>query len=156
MQDLLPLLAGVAAAGPADGFGFVILPDHVGQIPFGRDSQAGLMLPPLQRQPLSPRLVVQTTAELDRWPDLFQRDIIGRLRREPLTAVAANPLTPKMPPPHVLPDRYLCFSPDTHALQPMAPQFAPDLADWTLQLQRALVAAGCVGRPAAAAGSPGG
>jgi hypothetical protein len=138
-------IAAIADAVPSGGYAFVVLPDYIGAIPFGRDSQAGLMLPPLQKRSLAPRLVVQTSIELDRWPDLFQRDIIGRLQREPLGDVAANPLTPKVPPPHLYPDRYYCFNPRSRALVPLARQFAPDLADWTQQWQQALTRAGCGG-----------
>lgn len=143
MDALLGSIAAIADAVPSGGYAFVVLPDYIGPIPFGRDSQAGLMLPPLQKRSLAPRLVVQTDIELDRWPDLFQRDIIGRLQREPLGDVAANTLTPKVPPPHLRPDRYYCFSPRSRALVPLALQFAPDLSDWTQQWQQALTRAGC-------------
>lgn len=143
LDALRGALARIAAAVPAAGYAFVVLPDYVGSIPFGRDSQAGLLLPPLQSESLAPRLIVQTTLELDRWPDLFTRDIIGRLRREPLLDIAANPLTPKMPPPHALPDRYLCYSPATRALVPLSLDFAPGLTDWSARWKSALAAAGC-------------
>jgi hypothetical protein len=143
MQALLGSIAAIADTVPPNGYAFVVLPDYVGSIPFGRDSQSGLMLPPLQARSLAPRLVVQTTIELGRWPDLFQRDIIGRLQREPLADVAANPLTAMVPPPHLRPDRYFCFNPGSHTLVPLALHFAPDLSDWTQQWRRALVEAGC-------------
>jgi len=143
MNALLGSIAAIADTVPPEGYAFVVLPDYVGSIPFGRDSQAGLMLPPLQARSLAPRLVVQTTIELDRWPDLFQRDIIGRLQREPLADVAANPLTPKVPPPHLRPDRYYCFNPRSRVLVPLALNFAADLSDWTQQWQQALTRAGC-------------
>ena len=143
MNALLGSIAAVADGVQPGGYAFIVLPDSIGPIPFGRDSQAGLMLPPLQARSLAPRLVVQTTIELDRWPDLFQRDIIGRLQREPLGAVAANTLTPKVPPPHLRPDRYYCFSPRSRALVPLTLKFASDLSDWTQQWQQALTLAGC-------------
>ena len=152
MNALLGSIAAIADTVPPEGYAFVVLPDYVGSIPFGRDSQAGLMLPPLQARSLAPRLVVQTTIELDRWPDLFQRDIIGRLQREPLADVAANSLTPKVPPPHLRPTKYYCFNPRSRLLVPLALNFAADLSDWTLQWQQALTRAGCGdGDPAAMA-----
>ncbi len=140
-------LSRIATTVPAGGYAFVVVPDYVGAIPFGRNSQAGLLLPPVQAASLAPRLIVQTTMELDRWPDLFTRDIIGRLRREPLLDVAANPLTPKMPPPHALPDRYYCFSPATRALVPLALDFAPGLSDWSARWRSALATNGCGDEP---------
>jgi len=75
-----------AADVPPDGYAFVVVPDHLGAVPFARNAQAGLLLPPLQAGPLSPRIIVQTPLELDRWPDLFTRDIIARLRKGLLRA----------------------------------------------------------------------
>ena len=136
-------LARVAAETTPEGYAFVVLPDHVGAIPFGRNAQGGLMLPPVQATSIAPKLIVQTGDELARWPDLFTRDIIGRLRREPVTSVAANPLTPKVPPPHALPDRWFCWSPRTHALVSVTPALEPGLANWGDAWRKALAAAGC-------------
>jgi hypothetical protein len=144
-RTLAAALARTAEATPAGGFAFIVIPDHVGAIPFGRNAQGGLMLPPVQAQSLSPKLVVQTTEELARWPDLFLRDIIGRLRREPLGSVAANPLTPKVPPPHMLPDRYFCWSPRAGALVPLPLVHDAGLRDWDAAWSRGLDAAGCRG-----------
>jgi hypothetical protein len=136
-------LAALAQSAPANSYAFVVVPDHVGAIPFGRNAQGGLMLPPVQPEPLGAKLVVQTPVELARWPDLFERDIIGRLKREPATSVAANPLTPKVPPPHALPDRYYCWSPQARALQPVTLALAPDRSNWGAAWRSALAAAGC-------------
>ena len=136
-------LARVAAETTPEGYAFVVLPDHVGAIPFGRNAQGGLMLPPVQAASIAPKLIVQTGDELARWPDLFTRDIIGRLRREPVTSVAANPLTPKVPPPHAMPDRWFCWSPRTHALVSVTPAFEPGLANWSDAWRTTLAAAGC-------------
>ena len=144
-DTLARALAQLAQSTPPTGYAFVVIPDHVGAIPFGRNAQGGLMLPPVQDRPLGAKLVVQTDQELARWPDLFERDIIGRLRRESATSVAANPLTPKVPPPYALPDRYLCWSSDAQALKPITLALAPDLANWDDEWRRALPAAGCAG-----------
>jgi len=142
-KTLARALAQVAGSTPPDGYAFVVIPDHVGAIPFGRNAQGGLMLPPVQERPLGAKLVVQTDQELARWPDLFERDIIGRLRREPATSVAANLLTPKVPPPHALPDRYFCWSPGVQALEPLTLALDPGLANWDDEWRRALSAAAC-------------
>ncbi len=142
-RTLAQALAALAQSSPATGYAFVVIPDHVGAIPFGRNAQGGLMLPPVQPGPLGAKLVVQTPDELARWPDLFERDIIGRLKREPATSVAANPLTKKVPPPHALPDRYLCWSPQARALRPVTLALAPDRSNWDAEWRRALSAAGC-------------
>ncbi|MEP6941781.1 MAG: hypothetical protein ABI981_02530 [Betaproteobacteria bacterium] len=138
-------LARVAADVPAQSYAFVVVPDHLGAIPFARNAQAGLLLPPLQAAPLAPRVIVQTPLELDRWPDLFTRDIIARLRREPLLEIAANLLTPRTEGPHAMPDRFFCFNPRTHALAALQLDFAPGLADWDAQWRRALASGECGG-----------
>lgn len=143
-RTLASALARVANETPPSGYAFVVVPNHVGAIPFGRNAEGGLMLPPVQAESLSPKLVVQTGDELARWPDLFERDIIGRLRREPAASVAANPRTPRVPPPHALPDRWFCWSPRTRVLVPVALALAPDLGNWTAAWRQALAGAGCV------------
>jgi hypothetical protein len=142
-RALTLMLARIARETPPEGYAFVVIPDHVGAIPFGRNAQGGLMLPPVQTTSLGPKLIVQTNEELSRWPDLFARDIIGRLRREPVTSVAANLLTPKVPPPHALPDRWFCWSPRSHALVPLTLMLEPGLGNWDAAWSDALSAAGC-------------
>jgi hypothetical protein len=145
MRTLIGAVAQVAVDVRPSGYAFIVVPDHVGPIPFARNGHGGLLLPPTQQRSLSPWLMVQTPEELDRWPDLFARDVIGRLRREPIEAVAANLLTPRVSAPHALPDRYYCWSPRAHALMPLALAFATDLSDWSVRWRQALPAAGCIG-----------
>ena len=142
-RALAAALAATAAATPAEGYAFVVIPDHVGAIPFGRNAQGGLIVPPVQAQPLSSRLIVQTPDGLAQWPDLIERDIIGRLRREPLARVVANLRPPKVSPPYALPDRYFCWSPHARALVPLPSIADAGLANWDATFARALDAAGC-------------
>ena len=51
---------------------------------------------PIQTRPLSRQLVVQTEEELDRWPDLFERDIVGRLRCGDSLDIAASELRARL------------------------------------------------------------
>ncbi len=143
-RALAASLAGTAASTAADGYAFVVIPDHVGAIPFGRNAQGGFILPPVQAQPLSSRLIVQTPDGLAQWPDLFERDIVGRLRREPLASVVANLRTPKVSPPYALPDRYFCWSPVARALVRLPAIHENGLASWAAEWARALDAAGCI------------
>ena len=144
MRLLVAALADVAATGEPGGYAFIVAPDHIGPVPFARTAQGSLMSPPIQARPLSSRLVVQLPQELKRWPDLFERDMIGRLQREPLERVAGSEPLPKQPPPHLYPDRYYCWSPGARALIPL-PQMHAAPAGWDAAWTAVLDAAGCRG-----------
>ncbi len=142
-RALAAALEETAAATPADGYAFVVIPDHVGTVPFGRNAQGGLIVPPVQARPLSSKLIVQTPDGLAQWPDLFERDIVGRLRRDPLGSVVANLSAPRMPPPHAFPDRYFCWNPRAGALVRLPAIHESGRSRWDETLARALDAAGC-------------
>jgi hypothetical protein len=141
-RALIHALAQVAATTAPGGYAFIVVPDHYGPVPFGRTAQGGLMSPPIQARPLSPQLVVQTERELARWPDLFERDIVGRLQREPLERVAGSESAPKQSPPHRYPDRYYCWSPRDRTLVAL-PAMPVTAAEWDAAWSAALDAAGC-------------
>ena len=48
VNALIAALAETAEAMPAGSYAFVIVPDRIGAIPFARNAQGGLMLPPVQ------------------------------------------------------------------------------------------------------------
>jgi hypothetical protein len=145
MRALAAAVAAIAESSDPGGYAFVLLPDRVGAIPFGRGSQDGLLLPPIQARPLSDRVIVQTNYDLPGWPRLLRRGIVGRLQREPLADVAAHPMAEPVAPPYVLPNRYYCFNVHTHALVELPLEFARDLSDWATRWKAALAAAGCGG-----------
>jgi hypothetical protein len=60
-----------------------------------------------------------------------------------VTSVAANLLTPKVPPPHALPDRWFCWSPRTHALVSLALPLEAGLGNWDVAWRDAMSAANC-------------
>jgi hypothetical protein len=144
-QTLATALAGIARTAPPEGYAFVVIPDHVGSIPFGRNAQIGFMVPPIQNPPISQQLVVQTEENLAPWPDLFTRDIVGRLKREQFDLRPSAAVLPKVAPPYVLPDRWYCWSPRARALQSVDLALAPDFANWDRAWQRVLDANGCRG-----------
>ncbi len=142
-RALVDALGAAAELTPADGYTFVVAPDHVGAIPFARNAQGGLILPPVQSRSLSPQLIVQTPDGLAQWPDLFERDIVGRLKRGSLGAVVANLRPPKVAPPYALPDRYFCWSPRERALVPLPLMHETGFANWDAAWKRELAVAGC-------------
>jgi len=112
-QQLLRELATLPARIPADGYAFVLVPDRIGSVPFGRLAQGGLALPPVQAEALLPRLVVQTEPDLPAWPENIRRGLVDALKRYPARevwpAVAAGRATSGVAPTH-----YFCWD-TTHA-----------------------------------------
>ena len=120
-RALASALLARRAESPAGGYAFVVVPDHVGAIPFGRNAQGGLMLPPVQATLARRRdSSCRPTDELARWPDLLHAGYHWPPEdASRSTSVAANPLTPKVPPPYALPDHWFCWSPRARALVPV-------------------------------------
>lgn len=143
VRAVIAALRQTADSLPAGQYAFVVVPDSLGAIPFARNAQGGLMSPPAQPRPLSPQLIVQLAADLPGWPKLLERNIIGRLKHEPLPSVTADPHAPAPALPHAVPDRYFCWNARTHALVALPLAFAPGFGDWDAVWARALDAAGC-------------
>jgi hypothetical protein len=68
MQVLLPQLAATAGTLGDDEFALVIVPDHLGPVPFARNAQAGLVKPPQQAENLLPKLVPVLPEAIHTWP----------------------------------------------------------------------------------------
>jgi hypothetical protein len=81
MRALAAELAQLAAHREPRDYFVVIVPDAVGRVVFARNAQAGLMLPPVQREPLSPVLLVQTEPEIGGLDRQIDSGTIGILRR---------------------------------------------------------------------------
>lgn len=143
VNALIAALAAAAEAIPSGSYGFVVVPDRIGAIPFARNAQGGLMLPPVQRRSLSHKLVVQIPDDLSGWPKMLGNNIVGRLQSEPLENVTANPQLPGPAASLALPDRFFCWSIKTHTLVAMPLAFAPDYSDWNDVWDRGLDAAAC-------------
>ena len=152
MNELTAVLAATADATPPSSYAFVIVPDRIGGIPFARNGQGGMMLPPVQRRSLAPNLVVQRADDLPSWPKWLAANIIGRLKSEPLQNVTANPQaadstpapsTPDHTPAFAVPDRFYCWNAKTRALVSMPLVFAADYSDWNDVWARGLDVAGC-------------
>ena len=143
VRALIAALAKTADAVPASSYAFVIVPDHLGSIPFARNAQGGLMLPPVQSRSLSPQLVVQLADDLPAWPAQLEKNIIARLKAEPLSDVAADRGAAATQLPPAVPDRYFCWSPRGHALVELPLSFREGFSDWNEVWGRALDAAGC-------------
>lgn len=143
MNAMVVALRETADAIPAESYAIVIAPDHLGAIPFARNGQGGVMLPPVQPRPLTRQLIVQLAVELPNWPALIAGNIVGRLKSEPLGDVTAAPNVPGTSVPFALPDRYFCWSPRTRSMVSLPLAIEPGLKNWDAEWARALDAAGC-------------
>ena len=143
MNAMTAALAATADSIPPSSYGFVVVPDRIGAIPFARNGQGGIMLPPVQRRSLSPSLVVQLEHELPAWPKMLAANIIGRFKSESLQDVTAKPQTSAGVPVLAAPDRFYCWNVRSHSLVSMPLLFAAGLSDWNAVWARGLDAAGC-------------
>jgi hypothetical protein len=143
VRALIGALAQTADAVPAGSYAFVIVPDHLGSIPFARNAQGGLMLPPVQPRPLSAQLIVQLADDLPAWPAQLQKNIVGRLKTESIWDVAADREASGAKLPPAVPDLFFCWSPHSHALVALPLVFQAGFSDWNEVWGRALDAAGC-------------
>src|SRR5262249_43834860 len=139
---LIAALPLAARAIPPEGYGLVLVPDHLGNVPFGRNAQGALVSPPVQEKPLSNRLVVQTPFDLAPWPEHMARGLVDALRRYPLadawTAVGQGRAVRGVAPTH-----YFCWADDARQLVPLP--WSADLAarDWLAAWRGALSASHC-------------
>jgi hypothetical protein len=141
-RALIVALPGVAGEVPEAGYGFVLVPDHLGSVPFGRNAQGGLMLPPTQARPMSSRLIVQTPADLPAWPANAQRGLVDALRRYPLaqvwSAVASGQAQGT-----VLPTDYFCWAETSARIVRVSLPVSIAQGDWRGAWQRALADGPC-------------
>ncbi len=135
----LPVLA---RSIPPDGYALVLVPDHLGSVPFARNAQGGLVLPPVQASSLSSRLIVQTPEDLPAWPENIRRGLVDALRRFPLPEVW-NAVTAGRASGSTAPTHYLCWSSERSALEAVSRVPPVDDRRWMDAWHDALASAGC-------------
>jgi hypothetical protein len=149
-RDMRAAAAGIAAiASTSRGpLALVIVPDIVGRVPFGRNAQAGLMLPPVQPAPLTRRVLVQTDAEIPDVPGKVARGIFDWLTRNSLFDLP--PGEARLPgAADAEPSAYHCWNPVERRFRPMA-LAAGERAALASRIAQAHAAAGCRVGPAPA------
>ena len=136
------MLPGIVGEVPEGGYGCVLVPDHLSSVPFGRNAQGGLMLPPTQARSMSSRLIVQTPADLPAWPANAQRGLVDALRRYPLaqvwSAVASGQAQGT-----ALPTDYFCWAETSSRIVRVSLPVSAAQDDWRGAWQRALADGPC-------------
>jgi hypothetical protein len=141
-RALIAALPGIASEVAGAGYGFVLVPDHLRGVPFGRNAQGGLMLPPTQPLSLSSRLIVQTPADLPAWPANAQRGLVDALRRYPLSQVWSV-VASGQANGTALPTDYFCWSESSSRMVGLSLPVSAAQGDWLGAWQHALVGSPC-------------
>lgn len=115
MQALIPELDRVAATLPDEAFALVMVPDHLGPVPFARNAQGGIVMPPLQSQSLLPKLVPFIPEDRAQWPQRIRDGLVAQVKGDPTA-------TPRL-------DAAFCYDASAHRL--IRAEVVPDWRDAT-------------------------
>lgn len=110
MTVLLPQLAAAAETLGDDDFALAVVPDHIGPVPFARNAQGGISMPPLQPRNLLPQLVPILPVAIPTWP--------ARIRNGDVALIKAREIAPRL-------DALFCFDARSNTLKR-----APQVPDW--------------------------
>ena len=139
---LVAALPRAAQTIPRGGYGLVLVPDHLGNVPFGRNAQGGLVSPPVQSETLSNRLLVQTPVDLPQWPTHIARGLVEALQRYPLsevwTAVGERRATGSLAPTH-----HFCWAAGAREIELLRWPADPAGDDWLAAWRNALGESRC-------------
>ncbi len=134
--------ARASSAARGTGYEVLYVPDVLGRIGFGRNAQAGLVLPPVQREALSDRVLVQTDAEFALVPQYIRDGVFAKLAVLPLASVIEGRAR-RDGWEHLRPARYLCWQPQRETFIVMEVDGGAPEAELPARLAAAYAAAGC-------------
>lgn len=139
---LVSALPRTASAIPPGGYGLVLVPDHLGNVPFGRNAQGGLVSPPVQEAALSKRLIVQTPPDLPQWPAHIASGLVDALQRYPLAQVLPM-VAERRATPGVAPSLFFCWASGAHQIVTLNWPAQLGRRDWLAAWRSALVGSPC-------------
>jgi hypothetical protein len=128
MREAAAAIGTLAKRAGTEDFFVVFLPDAVGRVPFARNAQAGLMLPPVQERPVSERLLVQTDLEISAQERNVNEGVLWMLRNYPLFDVIEGRV-PAGAKPRLVPTRSYCWSVRHGEMRELAPGSGATLAE---------------------------
>ncbi|MGZ5104845.1 MAG: hypothetical protein ACXWHB_10430 [Usitatibacter sp.] len=143
-RELVPAVARYHDALAPGDFALVLVPEAVDDIPFGRNAQGGLMLPPVQPRALTYKVLVQETGELPALGGKIRDGVVTTLRRAPVFDFLAGKRVTTTPPEY--PTRIACWSSLHARLVPLEVAPGPDPETWARSLKGAF-ARHCPQRP---------
>ena len=145
MRDAARTIAALATRPSDARFDLVIVPDTMGRVPFGRNAQAGLMMPPVQSGDFSRRLLVQTDTEMASIDRSIDGGVLSALRE--LGLLGFMEATGKRTWPRLAPSSYSCWDPWHRRLVTLPLTDVPE-GRIGAELARAYAASDCARRPA--------
>lgn len=147
MGQLVAMLPGLNRSPGAEGYTFVFAPDAIGAVPFARNANGAMVLPPIQRQPLLSNMIVFLPADIPNIPALLSQQLIPTLKRFTLNEAAAQmqaPAADGLASPTVWPTELFCWRQDaaTVARLPLGENWR-DPVHWETEITAGLRRAGC-------------
>ncbi len=139
MRALVAALDRYAAALPAGEYALVIVPADMRDVPFARNAQGGLMMPPTFERALSDRLLVQLDHEVPEIAPKIADGVVATLRRHSVFEYLGGRRVARSE----YPTRAACWSESRRALVALDVPPAAAPREWGAGLERALRAAPC-------------
>lgn len=120
------------------GLTLLVIPEHDGPVITGRNAQAGLVMPPLQREPLLHRVLPTVPREVDARHGQLEAGLASRLETLRPARVDAQTLARIFAPDTARwPDRYACWSTTERRVIDLPAPDPHDRARWVGELERA-------------------
>jgi hypothetical protein len=140
MRDLVADVARVHREVAPGGYALVLAPGTLDGILFAGNAQAGLMLPPVQREVMSHRLLVQLYDEIPRLPAKLKDGIVPFFRQRSLFDYLKGD---RIAAPLEYPSAVVCWDAGRRRFVPLDVAPGPSPEAWAQQVQRALDASPC-------------
>jgi len=128
------------ALAPGD-YAVILVPGPLNGIPFARNAQGGLMLPPFFDAPITSRVVVQLDEELPDLPGKIREGLVSTLRARSVFDYMDGKRIALDPPEY--PTRAACWDPSEQRLYDLTPGTYATPEEFALGLRRSLGASPC-------------
>jgi len=81
MRAITDAVPALAASVEEKAYALVLLPDHVGPVPFARNAQGGVVMPPRQAKSYLYKLAGMTPLQFEEWEEHLATNRIGSLKK---------------------------------------------------------------------------
>ena len=146
MQQLVDALPPLERQLADDRYALVFAPDSIGAVPFARNANGAIVLPPIQQRPLLKKMLVFLPADIPAIPGLLGRRLIATLKESGLDEADARmrKAHPTEDPSTLWPTDFFCWRTDTAELMPvMVGEPWRNPVQWPTVASEALRRAGC-------------